>query len=278
MKKLYALSVNFCIRALTLLIFIQVYFELTCDSAKAQTISFSSSALVGESILNPTSLQFGPDNRLYVSQQNGTIYAYTIVRNGPNNYSVTATENIQLIRSIPNHNDNGALNSSIIDRQITGILVIGTSLKPIIYVTSSDPRIGGGGTGGDVNLDTNSGILSKLTWNGTSWIKVDVVKGLPRSEENHSNNGMALDPATNTLYLAMGGHTNAGSPSNNFAFLTEYALSAAILKINLNQIESNFSGSYVLPTLDDPTRANSGPNGSDENDPWGGNDKVVCFS
>ena len=75
-----------------------------------------------------------------------------------------------------------------------------------------------------------------------------MVKGLPRFEENHSNNEMALDPASDTLYLAMGGHTNAGSPSNNFCFLAEYALSAAILKINLKQIEFNFSGSYVLPT------------------------------
>ncbi|NEU06755.1 hypothetical protein GZH53_00385, partial [Flavihumibacter sp. R14] len=240
--------------------------------AAQTTINFSSSALAGENVSNPTSLQFGPDQRLYVSQQNGTIRVYGIRKNGPNNYEVTNTETINLIRNIPNHDDDGTLNSTLITRQVTGILVVGSSSNPIIYVASSDSRIGGGGTGGDKNLDTNSGILSKLTWNGTAWEKIDIVKGLPRSEENHSSNGLTLDASTNILYIAQGGHTNAGSPSNNFAFLTEYALSAAILKIDLNAINSQFGGSYTLPTLDDPSRANSGPNGEDINDPWGGND------
>ena len=40
------------------------------------------SGLSGESSNNPTSLQFGPDGRLYVAQQDGTIKAYTVLRNG----------------------------------------------------------------------------------------------------------------------------------------------------------------------------------------------------
>src|SRR2546428_1981533 len=89
----------------------------------AQT--FSSSALNGVSIVNPSSLQFGPDGRLYVSQGDGTIKAFTVVRNGANNYSVTATETISLIHDIPNHNDDGNLNSSVVGREMTGILVKG---------------------------------------------------------------------------------------------------------------------------------------------------------
>lgn len=240
--------------------------------AIAQTpVSFSASGLTGVTINNPTSLQFGPDNRLYVAQQNGWIYAYTIQRSGQDSYQVTATETISLIRTIPNYNDDGVLNTSVKDRQITGILLTGTAEQPILYVSSSDPRIGGGGTGGDKNLDTNSGVISRLVRSGTSWLKKDIVSGLPRSEENHAVNGMQLDEINQIMYLAVGGHTNAGAPSNNFAFLTEYALSAAILKIDIKRIDQEFGGSYLLPTLDDPTRPNQA-DGSDLNDPRGGND------
>jgi hypothetical protein len=231
----------------------------------AENVSFQKSLLQGENVVQPTSLQFGPDGRLYVAQQNGAIYAYTVARNGPNSYSVTATETITSVQSIPNHNDDGTLNTSWKTRQVTGIVVTGTAANPVIYASSSDPRIGAGSTGTDKNLDTNSGIVSRLTWDGSKWNKVDLVRGLPRSEENHAVNGMQLDKATNTLYLAIGGNTNHGAPSTNFALLPEYALSAAILKIDLGAIGNT---TYDLPTLDDETRAGN----PDASDPFGGND------
>src|SRR5215211_6529089 len=60
--------------------------------AGAQTsISFQKSLLKSEISTSPTSLQFGPDGRLYVAQQNGLIYAYTIERSGFFIYDATAT-------------------------------------------------------------------------------------------------------------------------------------------------------------------------------------------
>ncbi|SNC77727.1 Putative Ig domain-containing protein, partial [Hymenobacter gelipurpurascens] len=238
--------------------------------------NFAQSGLTGVSLSNPTSLQFGPDGKLYVSQQDGLIKVLTIVRNSTNSYSVTATQTISLINQIPNHNDNGSLNTSVTTRQVTGILVKGTASRPVIYVTSSDSRIGG--PSGDLNLDTNSGIISQLSWDGSAWTKMDLVRGLPRSEENHSSNGMQLDDQTNTLYVAQGGHTNAGAPSTNFAYTPEYSLSAAILSVNLTAINAlttkgtgNSAYKYDLPTLDDPDRANNA-DGTDPFDPFGGND------
>jgi len=241
-------------------------------TGSSQAVSFTSSSLAGEAVYNPTCLQFGPDGRLYVAQQNGLIHAYTIVRNNANNYSVTATEVITAIQQIPNHNDDGTLNTTVNTRQVTGLLVTGTAANPVLYVSSSDPRIGGGtsGTANDKNLDTNSGVLSKLTKNGTAWVRTDLVRGLPRSEENHSTNGMQLDAVNNILYLCQGGNTNMGAPSNNFIFLPEYAYSAAILRIDLNAIGNT---TYDLPTLDDETKPNTGslPGYEDVNDPFGGN-------
>jgi N-acetylneuraminic acid mutarotase len=243
----------------------EVFFLGSPTSCGATPVGFGKSVLSGTSSNSPTSLEFGPDGRLYVAHQNGVIKVYTISRQAANSYAVTATDAITSIQSIPNHDDNGEVNTAVAGRQVTGIVVRGTATNPVIYVASSDPRIGGGSSGTETGLDTNSSTISRLTWGGTSWQKVDLVRGLPRSEENHSINGMHIDPATNTLYVTAGGNTNQGAPSNNFALLPEFALSAAILSIDLNAIGST---TYDLPTLNDETRTGA----DDANDPFGGND------
>lgn len=261
----------------------------------AQSISFSAYTLQGESLVNPTVLQFGPDGRLYVSQQNGMLYAYTIQRteNGGNiSYNITATEQITIIKNtVQNHNDDGTVNTTQ-QRQITGMMVTGTSSNPVLYVTSSDWRIS---VGNDSGLDTNSSIITRLTWTGSQWDRVDLVRGLARSEENHAINGLTLDESTNTLYVMMGGHTGKGAPSNNLSGTPEYWTSAAMLTVDLDALEAMpiytdpRNGSkyiYDLPTLDDPTRpniTNTDPNfpyppghpmynaAIDPGDPFGGN-------
>ena len=250
-------------RAVLLLIFYQF------TTIQAQTISFGSTGLQNENVLNPTSLEFGPDNRLYVAQQSGIIWAYTIERDNANagdgSYTVVATEEINAIRfGIPNHNDQGQFNAGQ-QRLITGILTDGTAENPILYVTSSDYLIGGGGDGGDANLDTNSSMLSKLERINGTWVKTDLIRGLPRCEENHAINGMDMFERNGSVYLliAQGGQTNKGAPSNNFAGTPEYFFSASMLIVNLTDLESmpvytdprtNTQYVYDLPTLNDPLR------------------------
>ncbi len=239
---------------------------------------------------NGTSLEFGPDGNLYVTEENGLVKIYTIQRNGEKDYSVTDAQVLTLVQSIPNHDDDDGSLGGPTNRQVTGITVTGTAANPEVYVSSSDRRRGAGGSGGDVDLDTNSGVITRLTKNGSGvWEAVDIVRGLPRSEENHATNGMqyVTIAGKDWLIVSSGGFTNAGAPSNNFAFITEYALSGAVLAIDIAAIEAlpilnDGARNYVydLPTLDDPTRANVGPEdpddpgytGVDINDPWGGND------
>lgn len=274
-----------------------------------------------------TSLEFGPDGRLYATTQYGKIYAFTIKRNSGTNYSVTKTEVINLVEKIKQRRDtDGGIRSESSrksvpnekGREVTGILLAGTANKPVMYVSSSDVREGGGGDG-DVGVDNNSGVISRLTWKHNQspantnfnnfsssqlWDKVDLVRGLPRSEENHATNGMQIATINGVKYLFVcsGGHTNGGAPSEDFARLTEFALSGAILSVNLNKIEKmeqdlkNTGGLlqrdgdkfvYDIPTTDDPTRnniqnpdwnrvKNITPGGAtqfvDPNDPWGSND------
>ena len=269
-------SVRPAVVVLAVLTLLLTALQVVAATQAQAAIGFGKSTLSGPTLDRATSLQFGPDGKLYVLHQDGTLRIYGIARDAANDYRVTSTSTVLLIKNIANHNDNGALNNNVVAnacsspcRQATGLVVTGTAAQPIVYVSSSDPRYGGGSRG-DLDLDTNSGMVSRLTWNAatSTWVKKDLVRGLPRSEENHAVNGMTLDEATNVLYLAVGGHTNQGAPSKVFAQLPEFALSAAVLSIDLDAIGSTM---YDLPTLDDPTRANSAP-GVDVNDPFGGND------
>ena len=158
------LRVPHAARRMALLTFMLVAaWSLTASTAEAQTsVSFSKKTLASETSARPTSLQWGPDGRLYVASQSGIIKAYTVSRSSTGAYSVTATEQIVHINAMPNRNDDGSA-SSTTGRLVTGIAVTGTATSPVIYVGSSDPRIGAGPDGSDLNLDTNSGIISKLT-------------------------------------------------------------------------------------------------------------------
>ncbi|MGD1859643.1 MAG: malectin domain-containing carbohydrate-binding protein [Leptolyngbyaceae cyanobacterium] len=242
----------------------------------------------GPSLSNPTSLQFGPDGRLYVSEQNGSINAFTVEKQG-DTWVPTNGEELLLpggggvVKSIQNHNDDGTpvtgnqLGGNTNNRQVTGIVVTGTADEPVLYISSSDPRIS---TNGDVGLDTNSGVVSKVSWNSTTqeWEVVDLVRGLPRSEENHSVNGMILTENGTKLLLQVGGFTNNGAPSGFFSYTNEYALSGTVLELDLVALDAlpdqidpeGGQGSaprtykYDLPTLDDPNIANAPAELSDQ--------------
>ncbi|MFC6873728.1 malectin domain-containing carbohydrate-binding protein [Halobellus marinus] len=257
--------------------------NLSGEGASSVDPSFEKSTLEGFSAGNPTAIEFGPDGRVYVSTQGGMVYALNVTRTGDNSYEVTNEVAIDVIQDIPNHDDLGNIDSSENNRQITGLTVGGTASQPVVYVSSSDPEIDVGQD--DDDTDTNSGAISRLTVTPgsddtlqTSDVEHDVmVLGLPRSEENHATNGLDLSPDGDTLYVAQGGHTNKGAPSDNFGHTPEYALSAAILEIDLAQIENNYQEKslqthkseypdldylYALPTIQ----------GGDL--PFGGNDGI----
>lgn len=290
---------------MNLFLFAFILFTLvTTNQLVGQSISFGSTGLQNEGVLNPTSLDFGLDDRLYVSQQNGTIYAFTIERNnaiaGEGTYTVTDTEEINIIKTgIPNHNDLGEFNPSQ-QRLITGIMTAGTAQNPVLYVTSSDYLLGGGSAGNDSNLDTNSSMLSRITKVNGVWEKVDLIRGLPRCEENHAVNGLDMFEKNGNEYLLIvqGGQTNKGAPSNNFAGTPEFFFSGSMLIVDLTALESmpvyndprsNTDYVYDLPTLNDPLRQDIDnthpnfpyPNGHpmynatiDIGDPFGGNNSL----
>ncbi|MEP2464119.1 MAG: hypothetical protein ABJI42_08710, partial [Henriciella sp.] len=173
---------------------------------------------------DPTSLQFLTDDAgtvyLITTQQNGNIAVSIVTSSGEGvdkTYDETTVFETGIINTILNHNDDGSA-SGTTGRQVTGFHARFDENGDIeLYVTSSDPRIGGGGEANvdDKNLDTNSGVLSKVTldipeagdWSAT---KIDLLRGIPRSEENHSVNGVDFTPDGNLLMM-VGGFANAGA-------------------------------------------------------------------
>ena len=155
---------------------------------------------------------------------------------------------------------------SAIDRRlVTGIAVAGSADAPVVYVTSSDPRLSDLETGEKLPVDTNAGVVSVLTRDRDGWTRRDLVQGLPRSRHDHTTNGLVLDRKGDRLFVAQGSMTNMGAPSARFREAPEYALSGAILSIDLARIGDE---PYALPTLDDEDRAGT----EDRHDPFGGNE------
>ncbi|NRB20817.1 MAG: hypothetical protein HRU33_25615, partial [Rhodobacteraceae bacterium] len=243
-----------------------------------EPISFGITDLSGNVSVNPTAIDFSKTGNptLFVAQQDGSIYRYEIERqlDGPDagstdDFVVTGTTLIDVVpEDVQNFDDDGSLNGTQ-QRQVTGMVVTKDAAgNDVLYISSSDWRIA---VGEDSGLDTNSGQVHRITLDpdtGAVLSSVAVLRGLPRSEENHANNGidLAIDPGTGDaiMYVAVGGITNKGAPGNNFAGTTDFAWSGAIIKINLTELESydirtDANGNqYILdlPTLDDPTRTN----------------------
>jgi hypothetical protein len=245
--------------------------SLAGEGTHADTVQFSRATLSGFNVSNPTALSVGPDGRLYVATLSGTVYAVTVTRSDDGTYHATDVTRIHVITAIPNHDDLGRYTPGVTDRHVTGLTTAGTPEEPVVYVSSSDPRLGVSTDTDD--SDTNSGAISRLhvAWGNDGGLDaVDhevLVVGLPRSKLDHNTNGLALDSGSRTLYVAQGAPTNKGAPWDFFGHTPEYALSGAILSVDLDAVEArtrrNFTDHdpkgggtypdltyrYALPTL-----------------------------
>lgn len=193
-----------------------------------ETIRFDQGVLTwsepSASIEQPTTLAIGPDGRLYIGQLDGKIVALTLddARN------VVAAEVIA-----------------------TGVLlgdVLGIAFNPAdppdpvtLYVSHTTLYAGDDGP-------KYAGKVSKLV--APDFQPVDVVTGLPVSAVEHGTNGITFD-ADGRLYIAQGGTTNAGIPSDRHS-RAETPLSSAILIADLTG--PSFDGRI---TYDPPDEASS---------------------
>lgn len=168
----------------------------------------------------PTSMVWGPDDRLYVTELFGTIHALTF-DNGMN------VIDDQVIESLIN---------SVGPRLTLGITVSpnATAGNMDLWVAHSSPSIDNG--------EVNSGMVTRLS--GTNFANVEHrITGLPRAIANHSINSLHFGP-DNRLYIAVGGNTGAGAPNTaktEFGDRAEQPLSAAIVVADV--FAASFDGS-----------------------------------
>ena len=78
------------------------------DSPPLRRPRFRKQPLAGTSSYNSTVVQFGPDGRLYIAQQDGVIKVYEVTRRPDGTYAAVSTEEIDAIQRIPNHDDDGS--------------------------------------------------------------------------------------------------------------------------------------------------------------------------
>ncbi len=165
-------------------------------------------------IKEPTALAFGPDGRLYVGQLDGQIVALTLTGR-----DVTAVE--------------------LIATSDTFQTVLGIAFSPAdgeLYV--SHTRLYGGESG-----DPYPGSISRLA--APAYERVDVITGLPASTAEHGTNSIVFD-ADGQLYIAQGGTSNNGVPSERFP-RPETPLSAAILIADVSDAAFNGAITYEPP-------------------------------
>jgi N-acetylneuraminic acid mutarotase/glucose/arabinose dehydrogenase len=185
------------------------------------------------SLKHPTTVQFGPDGKLYVGQQDGYIHVLTLDADR----KVVGVQRITAIHDTPNRNPDGSP-ATVVGRHLTGIDFdpASTPSRPILWAVHSDPRFcfNQSPTTCPVNID--SGILTRLT--GPSFDqaanRTDFVTGLPRSRENHAPNAVHFGP-DGWLYTTLGSDTNYGAPSTAFSGLAERYLTASVVRFNVKQ-------------------------------------------
>ncbi|MEX2378376.1 MAG: kelch repeat-containing protein [Dehalococcoidia bacterium] len=186
----------------------------------------------------PTSMVWGPDDRLYVTEMFGEIHALTF----NDDMEVIDRQSISTLTS-----NTGPHGESPGARLTLGIAVdpASTPDNVILWVSHSGGVLRG--------ASAQSSAVSKISGSNFSDIE-HVITGLPRSGANHSLNSLRFGP-DGRLYIAAGGNTGAGAegddPASEFGTRPEMPLSAAILVADVKA--SGFDGDCLTSDiLDDP--------------------------
>lgn len=182
-------------------------------------VPFDSGEVEGVRLLQPTSMVFGADGRLYVSEFGGRIVALSLSNDGRTSVSMDVIV------------EDDVLN------QVLGLAFDSSAEQPALYLSHN--FVNGTGDGPFANE------IIKLTAPDFSEPEV-VISGLPVSGHNHGTNDLEFGP-DGRLYIAQGGTTSSGAPADandpRWRDWDESPLSGAILVADVNS--PDFNGEVV---------------------------------
>jgi len=188
---------------------------------------FATGPVEGVTLTQPTSIDFGPDGRLYVSEVLGRVLAITLSEDGRSAIDVQTLAQPEEFE------------------QVLGLAV---EASGDVYV--SDNYINGIGDGPFANR------VVRLPAPDFS-SRETVISGLPVSGHNHGTNDLEFGP-DGRLYIAQGGMTSSGAPSepddSRWLGWDETPLSGAILAADVT--DPDFDGALVYDTDDATSETN----------------------
>jgi hypothetical protein len=156
-----------------------------------------------------TTLEFGPDGRLYAGTFDGRILRFGIRPDGTLGDLETITTIVQ--------NNHGP-------RLITGIRFdpASTADAPILWVSHGVMKL--------EDVPDWTGKISRLTGPELGGYQ-DVIVGLPRSHRDHLNNQLDFGP-DGAIYFNQASMTACGAPDKKWNYRHEHLLSSAILRLD----------------------------------------------
>lgn len=189
------------------------------STAGGGTVAFEQVALGNVPARPYTSVEIGPDGRLYAATLLGEILRFGILPDG-------TLEPPQVITSVQAANGG--------PRTIIGMKFdpASTADAPILWISNNHFW-----SGQSASPDW-SGKISRLSGANLENVQ-DVVIDLPRSIRDHATNSITFNPADpGALYVLQGSNTAMGAPDTAWGNRPERLLTGALLRVDLSKITS----------------------------------------
>ncbi|MEM8711994.1 MAG: Ig-like domain-containing protein, partial [Planctomycetota bacterium] len=170
-----------------------------------------------------TSLEIGPDRRLYCLLSDGRIHRYRLKADG------TLTDFEEIV--------------SLVVTEGGSRLAIGmthdpgsTEANPVVWVSHT--------TFGFADMPDWGGKISRLSGPSLGAVET-MIEELPRSTRDHVTNSLSFGP-DGGLYFAQGGNNAMGAPDSTWANREERLLSAAVLRLDTAALDALPAGGLPL--------------------------------